>query len=120
MDSLTQPTTPNYFTKPTSTPNITPIIYHISLIPNQYFPHGVVNADGVFRIALNCRTDSPVDVTLTSANILYNGKLGNNYGNFNPELFDYNRISVSQLTIPSRPLGDPMLEIDLPKGDGSP
>ncbi|MGD0996011.1 MAG: hypothetical protein ABR909_10875 [Candidatus Bathyarchaeia archaeon] len=69
VTSLTPTATPNYISIPTPTPEITPTTYTIFLSPY----YGVLNGGTVFRVGLNCGTNSPVDITISSANILYNG-----------------------------------------------
>ncbi|MGD0996010.1 MAG: hypothetical protein ABR909_10870 [Candidatus Bathyarchaeia archaeon] len=51
------------------------------------------------------------------------GVLGNNYGNFAPQLFDVNMDSISQMTISAVVIGGAgpnVIEINLPQGVGSP
>ena len=102
---------------PTSTPNVTPTTYKILLYNS---PFGSTYA-GHF-IGLMCVNFAPSDITVSSANFLYNGRLGNTYGSFAPTFVDQFGQPISQVTMYAQGSGwgNGFVAIIFPRGDGSP
>jgi hypothetical protein len=88
---------------------------------SQYYV--TTNYGNEFVMRLLCQTDSPSDITFSSANILYNGKLGVAYGFFVPQLTSDSNNPVSQIALSSGPMYSinyAFFDIILPEGEGSP
>jgi hypothetical protein len=116
------PTYNNYLptVKPTPRPTVTPTVPRIQIGTT----YGVLNGGTIYRITLVASVkDSPSSVTFTTDNILYNGKSGNSYGDFAPQLYNAPMFAsptlVSQLTLDQHG-GPNTFEIKLIQGQGGP
>lgn len=106
--------------RPTPRPTVTPTLPHIQIGTT----YGVLNGGTIYRITLIASLkDSSIPVTFTTENILYNGKAGNSYGDFAPQLYNAPMLAtpnlVSELTLDQNG-GANTFEIWLTQGQGGP